>query len=263
MCRMLIAIGNMPSDAIIDGMIKMASDRNTQHELNQNVLGTFRHGDGWGVAYFDSQGKWRVKKSTQALYEDPSLNSFRSQAGRIVLIHARKKTKGNISLMNTHPFHASLPGGGDFVFAHNGTINDKIKHHLSFKVQGSTDSEQLFYALLSTLHDQATKPTVEALHQTLAGYEDYIGTNIILASMKTTFVATKKPIANPWYYQMSLGMRKDGVIVSSEPISLAGVSWSVITAGDIVEIDNATLAVKIHTFKDTSVPQNFLLVKSL
>ena len=71
----------------------------------------------------------------------------------------RRKTRGKVSLANTHPFVREL-WGRTFVFAHNGTVKQASKLPLGgFRPMGQTDSEHAFCALLSALqHDFPTPP---------------------------------------------------------------------------------------------------------
>jgi predicted glutamine amidotransferase len=67
--------------------------------------------------------------------------------------HVRKKTRGPISLANTHPFVREL-WGRQWVFAHNGTVRGARKLELGrFEPIGTTDSERAYCHLLHTLSD--------------------------------------------------------------------------------------------------------------
>ena len=128
-----------------------------------NALGlqSIKHPDGWGVAYFIHNTPHIVKSSKSALDD----NIFKKVSGivtsKTVLAHIRKATLGQNNLLNTHPFQY-----GKWVFAHNGNIKDfdnvrdqilrEIKPHLRKFVLGSTDSETIFYFILSFIIDEQT-----------------------------------------------------------------------------------------------------------
>ena len=76
---MLIAVGEIDVNSLIDGIIPMARDETSTHELHEeNGKGGWKHCDGWGIAYLSLNGEWIVKKSTKAIYKDPDINLFRN-----------------------------------------------------------------------------------------------------------------------------------------------------------------------------------------
>ena len=114
------------------------------------------HPDGWGVAYYRSGAPHLIKSVSSAI--DDSL--FRRISGVVssetVIAHIRRATEGDLSVVNTHPFQY-----GKWVFAHNGHIRDFPKYRkpllglvdeeLSRFILGDTDSEVIFFVLLSYL----------------------------------------------------------------------------------------------------------------
>lgn len=129
------------------------------------------HRDGWGIAVWDEDGGWRVEKGIACAGEDARFHELAvGSRGRVLLSHIRKKTVGEASLANTHPFER-----GRWVFAHNGTVKDVafLRRHTSperaAEVLGETDSELLFAWLLTRLdeagvaHAAATPATDRAL----------------------------------------------------------------------------------------------------
>ncbi len=115
-----------------------------------------RHPDGWGVAYYNMGSPHLVKNENQArkckIFEKVS----GVVASNTVITHIRKSTVGSIGPLNTHPFQF-----GHWVFAHNGNVknftedcNQLMQHidpDLRSYILGETDSEALFYLLLSLL----------------------------------------------------------------------------------------------------------------
>lgn len=110
------------------------------------------HPDGWGIATF-RESDWCVRKgTTQAALDEAFHKNACEQTGTLLISHIRQKTVGPTRMENTHPFHR-----GDWVFAHNGTIQDvgylrggTCGKELS-KIAGDTDSEVFFAYLLSRL----------------------------------------------------------------------------------------------------------------
>jgi predicted glutamine amidotransferase len=93
----------------------------------------------------------------------------------LAIAHVRRKTRGNIKLVNTHPFSREL-WGRHFVFAHNGTVK-RVTKLGRFKPIGDTDSESAFCALLAALeHDFRDYPRSAAdLASAIAHHAGRIG----------------------------------------------------------------------------------------
>jgi len=237
MCRMLIALGDIDPNTLLDSMILMAQDQTTHHELNQKKgLGSWKHSDGWGVAYLQ-KSSWRIVKSTKAIYDDRKINSLRKVTSSVILIHARGMDSGGVSLRNTHPFHE-----GRFVFSHNGLISEKINYDRKYKPKGETDSERLFYNILTHLD---TKNPAKSVRNTLLQFTKLTGTNIILASPQQTIVAVREN-NYPLYFTMHIGKSKDAIIISSEKIpAMKKMRWKPLSQGEVAVINNKERSVSI------------------
>jgi glutamine amidotransferase len=115
-----------------------------------------RHPDGWGVAYYLHNTPHLIKSPEQAIQDSLFKKVSGIVSSQTVLAHLRKATAGEVSLLNCHPFQY-----GQWVFAHNGNIKnfdqvkDEIQSHIdapySKYILGDTDSETLFYFLLSQI----------------------------------------------------------------------------------------------------------------
>jgi glutamine amidotransferase len=113
---------------------------------------TGSHADGWGCALYDG------KVARTFLEPHPACTSVLANFVRtnpiktlLAIAHVRKKTRGEVSLANTHPFVREL-WGRHFVFAHNGTVKGAKKLPLGrYAPIGNTDSEHAFCALLEML----------------------------------------------------------------------------------------------------------------
>ena len=143
------------------------------------------HPDGWGVAYYVAHVPHVIKSAAGAL--DDTL--FRHVSGIVssetVVAHVRKATHGHLSLINSHPFQY-----GSWIFAHNGNVPDfeAVREELARKIPpvmrrfilGSTDSEVIFYLLLTNMArrfdlqrkgfplddlEQAIRETVDDIHR--------------------------------------------------------------------------------------------------
>lgn len=125
---------------------------------NALAIQSNEHSDGWGVAYYLA-GAPHIVKTSQAAIE---CKIFQKVSGIVssetVLAHLRRATLGSKNILNTHPFQY-----GNWVFAHNGHINNfsrhkpellkRIKPDLKRFIMGDTDSEVIFYYILSHLQN--------------------------------------------------------------------------------------------------------------
>jgi len=137
--------------------------------------GTGHHGDGWGIAFFESDdstpGKgvrhFVDKRSAATSPIAQMLKNYPIKSHNVVA-HVRKATIGQVTLENTHPFVREL-WGRYWVFAHNGDLKNFAPHlHGHFKPVGNTDSELAFCWLMQELaKSHADLPAVDELTRTL------------------------------------------------------------------------------------------------
>jgi len=118
-----------------------------------------RNKDGWGLAAITAK-KARITKEPIRADESDASRSLRddpSVVAPIFIGHVRAASCGEVSPRNTHPFTRRI-NGGDFVFAHNGTLDTrrlKPRAAAEFPVEGTTDSEMAMCVLLSWMaHEQ-------------------------------------------------------------------------------------------------------------
>ncbi len=114
------------------------------------------HPDGWGVAYYLGDCPHIVKSVNTAVQDSLFTKVSGLVSSETVVAHLRKATEGELTILNTHPFQF-----GRWVFAHNGNINDFARHQASLRNQispklarfilGTTDSELVFFLILSEL----------------------------------------------------------------------------------------------------------------
>ncbi|MFP4597276.1 MAG: class II glutamine amidotransferase [Persicimonas sp.] len=155
------------------------------------------HPDGWGVAYYVRNVPHVIKSARTAVAD----NLFQRVSGIVssqtVVAHLRRATTGQISMVNCHPFQY-----GHWIFAHNGQIPNFEQHREAFLerlmpelrrfVLGDTDSEVLFYLLLSHLAER-TDPAegspsvdllVEAAEKTVEDVHEITGENCYRSTTK-------------------------------------------------------------------------------
>lgn len=146
MCRLLGIVAN-----------ELMTFRLCLHEAPRSLSSlSEQHPDGWGVAVYRSGQEWIIEKSTICANRDARFGELATVCdGEVLIGHVRKRTVGESTFANTHPF-----GSGRWVFAHNGTVREidylrgRISPERRAGLAGETDSELLFAFLLCAL-DQA------------------------------------------------------------------------------------------------------------
>ena len=122
---------------------------------------TTTNGDGFGVGWYGDLQTPGVYRSTEPAWNDRNLRELCALArSRRVFAHIRASTGSAVQQTNCHPFRF-----GRWLWMHNGLIAGfpEIKRELAFavepalfhEIEGSTDSEMLFYLALTfgLMHD--------------------------------------------------------------------------------------------------------------
>lgn len=240
MCRIIVASGKIDVQKLLDSITLMARDQNSVHELNQPGPGSWVHADGWGIAYLE-KGKFKIIKSPKNIAEDQGSISSLKLSTKLLIAHVRRKAGSEIALENTHPFKATHPQLGECVFCHNGCIEDEIGFNAAtYKLQGKTDSERLFYALLSEIQEPNDAHVAATIRKGLKKYTKTKGSNIVLSTKEKTFIAMRKN-EYPKYYGLVLGKGNDFIIISSEKLkTFPDIYWESLQPGEVVAINNGT-----------------------
>jgi len=250
------------------------------------------HPDGWGVSYY-TMGTPHVIKSSKTALSDTLFNKVSGVvSSHCVLAHIRKATQGKISSINTHPFQF-----GKWTFAHNGNIENfkdlqadifqQIKPEYSKFILGETDSEHIFFFLLSELsnefdlssNDLESESFLKATQDALIKIQKIIGPNSLEEKSfdKTflTFILTNGESmvgfqgGQPLYFctykkkcseretcpkfesfceSPSIDGRVNHLIISSEPTEGENI-WVSLTPGQLIGINNKMT----YTILNTSV----------
>lgn len=144
----------------------LVSADNTLHDLSQ------KHPDGWGVAYYLEKTPHLIKSIDCAMEDQIFQKVSGVVSSQTVVAHIRKATQGNHTILNSHPFQY-----GKWIFAHNGNIKSftSVKDNLLQLVEkdlkryilGSTDSEILFFIILTELQKLHRLESSQVPSQTL------------------------------------------------------------------------------------------------
>jgi glutamine amidotransferase len=116
---------------------------------------TTTNGDGFGVGWYGEDETPRVYRSTHPAWNDRNLKELAAGiSSPLFFAHIRASTGSAIQETNTHPFRY-----GKWLWMHNGLIRDfktvhrelvnKIDDSLFNSIEGTTDSETMFYLALT------------------------------------------------------------------------------------------------------------------
>jgi glutamine amidotransferase len=144
MCELLGMECNVPTDIVFSfSGLRMRGGK------------TGPHADGWGLAFYDGAAA-RIFLEPTAAADSPLARFLGEHPIKTMLAigHVRRRTRGAMTLANTHPFVREL-WGRHWVFAHNGTLRRVRRRRLGrFQPIGGTDSEHAFCWLLDALRSR-------------------------------------------------------------------------------------------------------------
>lgn len=237
-----------------------------------------RHPDGWGVAYYVDGAPHVTKSPAHALSDALFHRVSGVVSSQTVLAHVRKATQGALTVLNCHPFQH-----GRWVFAHNGDVPDFVEQHRALLLQhidpalrgyvlGDTDSEVIFFLLLSRLLAtgplseprsvdavmQAVTATVQQVNSLIPQPEAKVNLLTFIVTDGTTLVAhqggkelyystykrrcvdreTCPNLAPSCENQVAPGSAINHLVISSE-ILHGENQWQAMTPGQMVGVDAA------------------------
>ena len=235
------------------------------------------HPDGWGIAFY-RDGLPELERRAAAAFEDVHFSDTAERVfAHTVIAHVRQATVGSITVENSHPFTH-----GPWSFAHNGTVTGfaNLEARLAAETgptlqahrRGQTDSEQVFYWLLSRMEKAGIPP--DGSCSDLSGLARVVGDSIAELAGLCNEVAPERPrlnvlltdgrvmVAVRWNHDL-YWVHRDGVfdceicgiphidhragaiyrtvVVASEPISHE--PWQELPDRSVLTIDAATRAV--------------------
>jgi predicted glutamine amidotransferase len=156
MCRLFFSFRNNSVKSLLKEFLAQSNHKSKNTPSINNDRDHNTHTDGFGIAWKPSGATdWTVYKQPKLYTEDTNLDRTLDKIpNNLVIAHIRKKTQGDTSMENTHPFHYDGQ-----VFVQNGSISDFEKHFVQLrsyiltsllsKIQGQTDTECLFFMFLS------------------------------------------------------------------------------------------------------------------
>jgi len=214
---------------------------------------SLQHPDGWGIGWFVEDDAYVVRSANAAHACERFRKISATLSSHTMIGHVRRATVGTIDHLNAHPFRY-----GRWVFAHNGTIFsfDVLKDWIEAGIDegfrplilGDTDSEHLFYFLLSAMADNGVdrsgrrpsdaKTVGHIVRQALAAIDEEAVsrglerpiTNLLLTDGRV-FVAHKAGMP------LFLSSQPQHLQVASEPIGSEENDWVPVEDGATVVLD--------------------------
>jgi len=222
-CRMLVAIGDFPRAAVLEGFLSMARNRNEEHEYRGRPDKV--HGDGWGVVT-GGAGRVTCYRSTSACGDDPAFSGLYGTDMDFMMLHARRASPG-IAVRHgfTHPFEHD-----SWYFCHNGMVYD-------FATGKTSDSQQLFWSILENL--SRSGDMIEAVKTTVGALKDYSALNFVLLGSDHAYVLNmygRRGETTPKYYTMKYLQTEACTIVSSERLPGPDHGWQELENGSLLTL---------------------------
>jgi glutamine amidotransferase len=171
MCRWLAYSG---SPIKLEELLVKRDRSLIDQSLHSRMGATTTNGDGFGVGWYDEDDEPRLYRSTHPAWNDRNLRELAAGvSSRLFFAHIRASTGSAIQETNTHPFRHD-----HWLWMHNGLIREfpRVRRELTLAVddslfdsiEGTTDSELMFYLALSFgLEDD----TVDAVERTVGFIE--------------------------------------------------------------------------------------------
>ena len=201
------------------------------------------HKDGWGYAIEGS-----VTKDLKRASQSPEL--FRAATSVLsngALIHLRQASKGiSVDINNNHPFTHN-----QITFMHNGTIRpgDTAEQFISEKyidlIEGTTDSERYFYAMLSFIDELGLVEGVRKTVNAIAEIADYSALNIMVQTPDTLIAVCKFNPENKseWrsedHYELRFKKNANEVVVAST--GWGNTDWNHLDNNQMLVVNRSTL----------------------
>jgi len=267
MCRIFFIFDHSLKSSEINKILKQREEKKSKYCISKKDWGprldgmglAYRYNDDWTVRTCPTDPQICGQILTDIPYSYPMIIHLRK---RCILERCIAST-AEVGFENTHPFLYR-----DFVFAHNGELSNFdiernsqklipfIDSSLRENIIGKTDSEQMFYLLLTIynktilekseikeiefkeIHEKVLLPFFELLSK---HFSEYLA-NIIFStpdfSMITRYIHSSKKIQKPLsLYYSTKNNKHAGLIISSEPI---GPGAKIVPEQTAIYVDHKT-----------------------
>ncbi|MGC2289992.1 MAG: class II glutamine amidotransferase [Thermoplasmata archaeon] len=259
MCRLL---GVLSPEVISSRLWLLDAERSLF--VQSNASPETAQKDGWGIGWFDEEGRIHLQKGTHGAFEPREKEHYRLIAGSArsqnLIGHLRHASNPMnlpreqlLSLVNSQPFE-----DGQTLFGHNGSIplpmeTRKKLGSLDAKVQGVNDSEVLYWLIQKHYRDSGDplQAFVAARQDLVTVWEEngrpaggpWSGLNVLFAPLQDELWAfccyegehghNLCDDGQP-YYQMSYQESPTGLVVGSEPFDSHRENWNALPNGQFL-----------------------------
>ena len=207
------------------------------------------HKDGWGIGY-----EGEIVKDINPAKESPLLSqTSQSLETNGALLHLRQASKGiSVDINNNHPFTH-----GAITFMHNGTIRpgNTAEQFISDKykslIQGTTDSERYFYALISMVDEFGLVEGVRKTVNSIRAIADYSSLNIMVQTPDTLIAVcefnpeNKTEWSSEDHYELRFKKEGSDVIIAST--GWGNSDWQHLDNHQLLVVDRPTLEYSISS----------------
>ncbi|MEY4061661.1 MAG: hypothetical protein RL602_292 [Actinomycetota bacterium] len=217
-------------------------------DFDKFVALSAEHKDGWGMAHDGN-----ILKDLKPAVESPELNQSASTVMTDgALLHLRLASKGiTINIDNNHPFTH-----GTTTFMHNGTIRpgNTAEQFIDEKykgfIQGTTDSERYFYAVLSAIDKHGLVEGVRTTVNSIRAIADYTALNIMVQTPETLIAVcefndgNKSEWSSEDHYELRFTKRGNDMVVAST--GWGNGDWNHLDNHQMLIVDRSTLEYSIQ-----------------
>ena len=207
------------------------------------------HKDGWGIGY-----EGEIVKDINPAKESTLLSqTSQSLETNGALLHLRQASKGiSVDINNNHPFTH-----GAITFMHNGTIRpgNTAEQFISNKykslIQGTTDSERYFYALISMVDEFGLVEGVRKTVNSIRAIADYSSLNIMVQTPDTLIAVcefnpeNKSEWSSEDHYELRFKKEGSDVIIAST--GWGNSDWQHLDNHQMLVVDRSTLEYSISS----------------
>jgi len=220
------------------------------------------NGDGFGLGWYGCKIQPGLFKSIRPAWNNANLKSLAANvSSQLFLAHVRAATGTPIQETNSHPFQYQ-----NWLMVHNGlihefaTVKKKLMEYIDAEyfpyILGSTDSEILFFLLLSNGLEQSVS---NAVSRTINLVEQVADTHDISPALRMTlgisdgislWCVRYSSLSNSstLFYSIENEQPTNRVLVVSEPLDDCAICWSPVEENTIMHFDseNQTDICQIH-----------------
>jgi predicted glutamine amidotransferase len=231
-----------------------SSERKSFYDLVGNEFDKFvamsaEHKDGWGIGY---EGEV-IKDLKPAKESDLLTQTGKNLETHGALLHLRQASKGiSVDINNNHPFTH-----GTITFMHNGTIRPGhtaeqfISDEYKGLIQGTTDSERYFYALISMVDQLGLVEGVRKTVNLIRGIADYSALNIMVQTPETLIAVCEfnPDVKTEWssedHYELRFKKEGNDVVIAST--GWGNSDWQHLDNHHMLVVDRSTLEYSISS----------------